>query len=131
MRLGFATDDDQETAPDGVVDGRADEREPSAHEVSELFMGMCEKLRAMGCIRVDAFGLSARFPVETGPARAQPSPAAVPVVTALPAEPKQQRKRKPEKGPADDVFPDQEGDTEEDRVRRRKYRDLATVIVGK
>jgi hypothetical protein len=65
VTLGFrATDDDSDDAPSEVRDGVASERELSPAEHCDLFVGLCERLRAMGAVEVRANEYRAVWPTQ-------------------------------------------------------------------
>lgn len=58
--IGFSDDDEAEAKPD-VLDGQASERELSPAEHCDLFVSLCERLRAMGAVEVRAEKFRAVF----------------------------------------------------------------------
>lgn len=60
MKVGFNVDDEDEKAPD-VRDGQASERELSPAEHCDLFVSLCERLRALGAVEVRADRFRAVF----------------------------------------------------------------------
>lgn len=110
--IGFRATDDDEPESLPVIDGTATTRELSEREEVELFVETVAKLRELGATEVRIGGMRASFPMLVQ------APQRVPVgekPRAKPAEPEQD-------------FPDQPGDTAEDRERRKRYRDIAKVV---
>lgn len=115
--MGFrATDDDDEPVPE-VRDGVASERELSPAEHVELFVGLCERLRAMGAVEVRAEQFRAVWPVQAAP------------VVKLPAEAVlRQAKPKPKEEPLPEKVLDT--DTPDDAHRRAEYMRIQRAIGG-
>lgn len=111
--MGFRATDDDEPAPE-VRDGVASERELSPAERVELFVGLCERLRAMGAIEVRANEYRAVWS----------APAAPHQLSMIPVreKPKPERPAEPEK-----LLPT---DTPEDIARRERHAEIRRAVTG-
>jgi hypothetical protein len=93
----------------------------SQERAVELFVSLCERLRAMGACKVEALGMFATFPL---PAVAEAKPAVTVVHLSKPADPK------PAPKPEDFRRYDGEQLTHEDVQRRQGYADLQKTLEG-
>lgn len=80
-----------------------------------IFREHCAALRELGATEIVVGDMRATFGAPP------PTPRVIPT-------PKPEKKRKP--SPVADVFPDQPGDTQEDKERRARYRDAVDAMVG-
>ena len=118
--IGFrAEDGDEVEAAPEVVDGHASERNLSPSEHCDLFVLLCERLRAMGAVEVRAEQFRASFA----------APAAVGKLDAAPvlAKLREQRKPKQEEPPPERVL---DTDTPDDVARRQRYIEVQRAIGG-
>lgn len=115
--MGFRATDEDEDTPETVVDGVASERDLSPAEHVDLFVGLCERLRAMGAIEVRAEQFRAVWPAQSAPVVKLPADAVL-----------RQAKPKPKEDPMPEKVLDT--DTPDDAHRRAEYMRIQRAIGG-